>query len=206
MNVGPHRTRPAPPASDDRLSSLGAFIGETPARVRAAAARHDGDARPNLVECELRGASMAGAIPRGSRIRIAFTGAPCGRGDVVAFMTDGHLVVHRIVYRRPRRRRNTPALLITRGDAMMLPDAPIDADAVVGRVVEMRMRDGWQQVGAPPRTPRRERLLACVALATIACLAHVRVPLARRVANWLQAMDHRFSWTRTFLYGAERRG
>jgi hypothetical protein len=182
----------------ERLSSFGSFIWADPARVLAAAGRHTGDGQASVIECRLRGASMAPAIPPRSRIRIACTGKPYRNGEVVAFMSDAQVVVHRIVYRR--RLRGTDELLITRGDAMIIPDRPIEAGAVLGRVVAMATGTDWQPVGAQMLLPRRERLLASALLVVCVETLHVSVPLAQRLACWLQATDRRLSWTRKFLY------
>jgi hypothetical protein len=182
-----------------RLKSLGSFIWQDRARVLAAADR--GDARQHVVECELRGASMSGAIPAGSRIRIALRGPPYHRGEVVAFITDTNLVVHRIVYLQRRGlRRHSPEFMITRGDAMLLPDAPINTRFVLGRVVEMCVGAEWRAINGQAKLPGRERLLAALIVVGIAFLLNVRLPLARRFTEWLHATDRRWSWTRTLLY------
>ena len=199
MNASEDVERSSRETSVARLKSLGSFIWQDSARVLAAAGR--GDPCQHVVECELRGASMSRAIPAGSRIRIALGGAPYRRGEVVAFVTDTDLVVHRIVYVRQRWLRRDPLeFIITRGDAMLLPDAPINTGFVLGRVVEMCVGAEWRAINARAQVPRRERALAFVILVAIAFLLNVRLPWARRFADWLQAMDHRFSWTRTLLY------
>jgi len=199
MNAGEDVGRRSHETDGARLKSLGSFIWQDGARVLAAAGR--GDPRQHVVECQLRGASMSGAIPAGSRIRIALGGTPYRRGEVVAFVTDTDLVVHRIVYARRRWLRRDPLqFMITRGDAMLLPDAPINTDFALGRVVEMRVGAEWRALNARAQMPRRERLLAFLILVAIAFLLNVRLSWARRLADWLHAMDRRFSWTRTLLY------
>src|SRR5688572_20172523 len=111
-------------AADDsaRLSAVGSFIWEDQIRMRAAASRFPAGG-VGTFECELRGGSMAGAIPGQCRIRIAVTPGPWQAGQVIAFMMDDRLVVHRLVYRgRLLRGRG---YVIARGDRMILPDPPV---------------------------------------------------------------------------------
>lgn len=181
--------QPAGDARDERVGSVGSFIWADRARVLAAAGAGDG----GLIECELRGASMAGAIAPRSRLRIALGHGPFPLGEVVAFMHGGQLVVHRVVHRRGR-------LLVTRGDATVLPDPPVEAGSVLGRVVEAAPSGaGWQPVGPPTALPRRDRLLAALLLSATVLLMLGSAPLARRLAQWLQDTDERSSWTRTLL-------
>jgi hypothetical protein len=81
------------------------------------------------VRARFGGSSMQPALPPGTEVvlRCGETGAP---GDVIAFLADGRLVVHRVVARG-----RDGAWMLTRGDARVLPDAPIlDPETVVGRV------------------------------------------------------------------------
>jgi hypothetical protein len=78
------------------------------------------------------GSSMAPALPPGTELllRCGEAGAP---GDVIAFMADGRVLVHRVVARAA-----DGSWTLTRGDARVLPDVPIrDPEAVVGRVAGM---------------------------------------------------------------------
>lgn len=51
-------------------------------------------------------------------------------GDVVLFLRDGRLFAHRVVGRRGHS-------LVTRGDAVATPDAPVDASELLGRVTRV---------------------------------------------------------------------
>jgi hypothetical protein len=182
---------------EERRRALGSFIWRDRAHVLAAASRCGDDGR-NTIECELRGGSMTGAIPARSRIRIAFTRGPYAPGEIIAFMIGARIVVHRVVYLRRRGRPHE--LLITRGDAMILPDPPLDAGAVLGRVVEVASDGCWRPPGPRLRPPRRDRLLAFLVLAASAVMLEVAPGLARRFVSLLEATDRRYAWTRTLLY------
>ena len=143
---------------------------------------------------------MAGAIPAGSRIQIALASGPFQVGDVIAFMNDAQVVVHRIVHASGRRDAQGNALIITRGDAMIVPDAPIETRAILGRISAMTSETDWRAIGAQQRLPRRERLLGFVLLAATAVTLRLHAPLAQRLARWLQATDGSYSWARSLLY------
>jgi len=177
----------------ERLDALGAFIWQDRQRVLAAAGRHYAGAADSTIECGLRGASMETAIPRGSRIRITFSHRAHEVRDIVAFMQGERIVVHRIVHR-------TGGQLLTRGDAMLLPDPPIDDRAVLGEVNEVDSGTGWRKPAAQGLPPRRERLLAFVVLTASSILLKFNADLTRRFIEWLDAADHRHAWTRRLLY------
>ncbi len=181
----------------ERLRELGSFIWGDGARVLAAANRR-GDEGVRVVECELRGGSMTGAVPARSPIRIALLRRPWQIGDVVAFMDGARVVVHRIVHRCGI--GCAQEFLITRGDAKLLPDPPIEASAILGPVIEFSCGGQWRSIGPATRLPRRERLLACLVLAMAAVLLKIKPGFARRFVNALEAADRRFAWTGTLLY------
>jgi hypothetical protein len=179
-------------ASDgSRLAALGSLIWRDPALLLATAARAGADSRSTMVECRLRGASMATAIPAGSRVRIA-----CGQhepriGDVVAFAIDERIVVHRVVYRRWRAGRG--ATFLTRGDAMLVPDPPLGTPALIGRVLEFDGGSGWKPVGLPGWTPRRDRVVAFAVLAASAALFEFSVHAARWFIGGIDKIGSRLS-------------
>lgn len=181
---------------EERLRALGSFIWMDAARVLGAARRY-GDGTRKIIECELRGGSMSGAIPAGSPIRIALAHPPYRVGEIVAFLAGVQPVVHRVIYRR---HFGGGKQLLTRGDAMLLPDPPIDASLVLGRVVEAAFAGGWRPVGPRAVAPRRERLLALLVLVASAVLLEISPWLARQFVRGLDAADRRFAWTKTLLY------
>ncbi len=181
------RAESAPLPDVVRLHAVGSLIWRDRALLLATAARARGDGRATVVECKLRGGSMATAIPARSRIRVTCGQSELRVGDVAAFLLDERLVVHRIAYRRRRDRANP--VLITRGDAMVLPDPPVAAAEVLGHVVEFDPGSGWQTVGAPCWKPRRKRLLGIALLAANALMLEISVGLGRRFAGWLESID-----------------
>lgn len=106
------------------------------------------------------GSSMEPTLPPGTEVllRCGERGSP---GDVIAFVAEGRLVVHRVV---ALARDGTWTL--TRGDARVLPDAPIrDPEAILGRVAGVWRRDSLQDL--PPgrdSLARRCVLRLCCAL------------------------------------------
>jgi hypothetical protein len=100
------------------------------------------------------GSSMDPAVPPGAEVvlRCGETGGP---GDVIAFLSGGRLLVHRVVARAP-----DGAWTLTRGDARLLPDVPIvDAEAVVGRIAGLWRAGSLVSVPAPPDSLARRCVL-----------------------------------------------
>lgn len=110
----------------------------------------------DIVESRISGHSMRSTLPAGSRIRIQ-----CGNldgamsGTVVAFLGGSTLIAHRVVSRgRGPRARD---FLLTRGDATIICDAPVQADRVLGVVTHVAIGDQWR-----PLPPASRGLLARV--------------------------------------------
>jgi len=190
----------SPAGAAARAAGVGAFVWAGAARARAAAL--GGGDRAAAVECRLRGASMADAIPRGARIRIVFDDAAPRPGDVVAFLSDGRVVAHRVV---ARCRHRGATMLLTRGDARVLCDAPVRADAVLGRVAAYNAGSGWQAVGSAGALPRRERIAAAALQGLLRIALAVNARSAVRLAGALEAAALRRGWSRARLYAKGRR-
>ena len=132
-----------------------------------------------VLECWLRGGSMGRAIPAGSHIRIAFVDPlSCHTGQVIAFLTEGRICVHRVVYRgRSGTARNT---LITRGDRCLLPDFPVDVESVLGPVIEFSLEEGiWTSPGGPERRNPAVRALSFMADKLFAALIEIDATSAK---------------------------
>jgi hypothetical protein len=100
------------------------------------------------------GSSMLPALPPGTEVllRCGETGAV---GDVIAFLADGRLVVHRVVARAP-----DGTWTLTRGDARVLPDVPIrDGGSIVGRVAGICAAPSLESVPAAPDSLIRRSLV-----------------------------------------------
>jgi hypothetical protein len=122
-------------------------------------------------------------------------------GDVVAFLSDGRVVAHRVVARCGR----GGTMLLTRGDARLLCDAPVPGDAVLGRVTEFDPGTGWRAVGARRALPRRERLAAALLQGLMRLVLAVNVRSAARLAAVLEGAALRRGWSRARLYAGGRR-
>jgi signal peptidase I len=97
------------------------------------------------------GSSMFPCMRPGDLLEIRRPSAAIQTGDVVVFERHGRLVVHRVVDR-------TGDLLITRGDRLRHPDAPVSAAAILGCVTAIERR------GRPisPRLTPFERVVSSV--------------------------------------------
>jgi len=79
------------------------------------------------------GSSMFPSMQPGDLLEIRRSAGPIQTGDVVVFERHGRLVVHRVV-------GQTGDLLITRGDRVRYPDAPVPAAAILGCVTTIERR------------------------------------------------------------------
>lgn len=79
-------------------------------------------------------------------------------GDVVLFARRGRLFAHRVVHIHGERQ---PAFLITRGDALPGPDAPVTLDEFLGKVCFVLRGGAWVEV--PTRRGWDARLIGVLA-------------------------------------------
>ena len=138
----------------------------------------------SAVESTVRGSSMGRTLPPGTRIRITCAADAAYRpGAVVAFLAGDALIGHRVVARsRDRRRRD---VLVTRGDAVMLCDPPIDPALVLGEVTARQEPAGWTALPAPVRRGPIARAVAALALGAVRALAWVDREIASRLMESL---------------------
>lgn len=166
-----------------RARAIGILIGRDAGRVRALMV--DFKSSGLQLESKIRGWSMAGSLPAGCRIRIRcehLSGMPAG--CVVAFMSGNTLIAHRIAHLG--RERAMGAWAITRGDATLLPDAPIGDADVVGRVVAVATEGQWRDVSAAPRRARPLLSALVLRVCTLALAVHpvLASALAKGLWRW----------------------
>lgn len=186
-----------PAIEHERLRAAGAFICGADDRLQTAVALFR-SAGEGAVESEVSGGSMGGVIPHGARIRITRGADLYRRGNVIAYIAGGRAVVHRVCWKRRWGRGRD--FLITRGDAMLLPDTPVNRSAVMGDVLTVQSEGTWRPLATRPAAPRRERALAFAVLACAALLLEIDPRIASWFLGKLRAAERRYSWTRTLLY------
>jgi hypothetical protein len=144
---------------------------EKPLLAAAELMRRAGVAIPSVVD----GNSMGASLPAGSDIAIDLDDRRYEAGAVMAVLSGSTVVAHRVIGRgRGHRARG---YWLTCGDAVLVPDPPVAADRVIGRV---RLKSG-----APiPSRPRR-RWISRVAVAAIAVALEIDVRLARLLTRAL---------------------
>ncbi len=140
--------------------------------------------RDGFLEARVEGRSMGETLPEGSLIRVQ-----PGRdrdfvpGDVVAIAVNEKIVVHRVL--------RASTLLLTRGDAEVLPDPPVPGAWVIGPVIEARVEGGsWGPVGPAPRTSALHSMPASAAANLVAGLLAVSPTLADRAARAMLFCAH----------------
>lgn len=98
----------------------------------------------------VHGGSMGTALPEGSKIRIRFAKeSQLTVGKIVVYVSKHGVVAHRLVRCAYS---NGVQYLITRGDATVCCDVPVQSSAVFGIVTEFLSGGSWQPVPRP--TPR----------------------------------------------------
>jgi hypothetical protein len=182
MTTSPSKAEtPVPP---DQVQAVAAFFREDPARILAVASSLRGPDR--AVESTVEGASMGRILPAGSRIRIDLVDRSGYEvGEVVTFLAGSQVIVHRVAHRG--RRGAGRGYLITRGDVMLAPDAPVHQDSILGAVTGVRREGRWVAPAGPPRRSFRARLARAVLLMAVASLLR----MSPRAALTLSSILHR---------------
>jgi hypothetical protein len=168
----------------DPVRAVAAFFREDPARILVVASGLRGPHR--RIESTVEGNSMGRTLPPGSRIRIELAERPsCERGDVVAFLARGKVVVHRVAHKG--RRGAARGRLLTRGDAALIPDPAVDVGSVLGAVTVIDSDGGWMPPGDRPRRSLSARVVASLALAVVTRMLEA----SPRAANLMVEILHR---------------
>lgn len=95
------------------------------------------------------GTSMLPALRPGDVVELRSCGStPAGPGEIVMFRRDGGLVVHRVL-------RRFDTCLVTQGDSLAAPDAPVAHAEVLGRVVGLSRGGRSERAGRSLRPARR---------------------------------------------------
>jgi hypothetical protein len=122
---------------------------------------------------------MGRSLPPKSRIRIALIRRErYETGEVVAFLDENLTIVHRVVHRGHL--GAAAGYLLTRGDATLVPDPPVNHQRILGPVTGVWVDGRWTPPCAPPRRSLRARVVSSVATHAAAWLM-VASPRATRV-------------------------
>lgn len=119
--------------------SAAAGITRDPARLAALCELWKAARRP--VWLTLAGYSMAPTLLPGTKVKLdcGCRVEDCAQGDILAFRHGGSLIIHRLTTITG----DTPALYICKGDGNPHYDEPVEADAIVGKVVETQPPAVW---------------------------------------------------------------
>jgi hypothetical protein len=174
----------APKLEREQLArAIGSLIWKDPARILDVVSRLRGS--DTVIECRLRGGSMEPAVPRGATLRINLGRvAPYRVGEVVAFVQDAGICVHRVAFLgRSQRARD---YIITQGDACYNPDPPMSTSLVLGRVTEFRLEGDWVPTGDQASVGRARSFPGKTLLKLIAGLMELDIRLGQRAAKVLR--------------------
>jgi hypothetical protein len=131
-----------------------------PARVVALASSLRAPDR--LLESTVEGTSMGRSLPPKSRIRIALIRRErYETGEVVAFLDANSTIVHRVVHRG--RFGAAAGYILTRGDATLVPDPPVNHQRILGPVTGIWVDGHWAHPCAAPNRSLRARMVISIA-------------------------------------------
>lgn len=168
--------------SPEAAETIGRLLGSDPARALALARSLRAPGRH--LESTVKGNSMEPGLGQGSRIRIALAHrARYERGEVVAYLADHQVVVHRVVHRG--RAAAARGYLITRGDATLVPDPPVNHAQILGPVTGVWRAGGWKPPDGPPHRSLRARVARALSLAAAVAGLHLS---PRATARGLHAL------------------
>jgi hypothetical protein len=170
----------------DPVQAVATFFREDPARILMVASRLRGPDRS--LESTVEGGSMGRTIPNGSRIRIDLVERHgYDVGEVLAFVAGGQVVVHRMVFRG--KRGPARGYVITRGDAPLAPDSPVDEGSILGAVTGIQRDGRWTPLDARPRRTYRARVVGSLLLFGVAGALRVSPRAARTFATILRRSE-----------------
>jgi hypothetical protein len=183
----PHAPDTSDPLDAERLRGLGAFFVDRPDRILAVAGPFQREGR--VVQSRVKGPSMGKTLPDGAQILIGL----CRReryapGSIVAFVGPQKITVHRVAF--CGRSGRGKGVLVTRGDASLLPDPPLDVGSVLGEVIGVQADGRWKAPAPCERRPALHRFVARTLELWIAGLCRLSLPFAR--------------WAVTTAYGSRR--
>jgi len=133
-------------------------------------------------ESVVEGHSMEGGIPAGARVLIRERTDDEPRvGQVVAFLANGRIMVHRVIH--VGHSREGP-FAITHGDGNWVCDPPIGITRVAGVVEQYRTGAQWTAIG-PARTSLPRRALGWPVFALLRAAMWMHPSVADRLARGL---------------------
>jgi hypothetical protein len=146
--------------SPDLVEAVDKLIRADPARVVALASSLRAPDR--LLESTVEGTSMGRGLPPKSRIRIALIHRERYEiGEVIAFLDNDLTVVHRVVHQG--RFCAAAEYLLTRGDATLVPDPPVNHQRILGPVTGIWVDGHWAPPCAAPSRSLRARVVSSIA-------------------------------------------
>jgi signal peptidase I len=105
--------------------------------------------RGERTRCPLTGSSMAPLLQDGDVLVVEHGNGHLRLGDVIVFRVAGRIKAHRLL--RRRRAADGGLLYLTKGDASVAFDAPVPAEQVIGKVVEVYGASRHQRLDSPFR-------------------------------------------------------
>ena len=175
-----------PTPAEDLARAVGALLQSDPARVPRLMASLRSPGRSIL--STVQGMSMQGCLAPGSRIRIEMEpDQPYDVGMVIAFLAGEQLVVHRVVHRG--RSGHAAGWVLTRGDAPLVPDAPVPQARILGRVSGVFKDGDWLAPGSAAPRSLRARVLSTGIVRVATLLLYLSPGLTARLLARLSRLE-----------------
>jgi hypothetical protein len=169
----------------DVVEAVASFFRDDPARILTVASSLRAPDRS--LESTVHGMSMGATLPPGSRIRIELVHRiGYDVGEVIAFLAGSQVVVHRIAYRG--RRGRARRYYLTRGDATLVPDPPVDHESILGAVTWIRRQELWMPLGGKLPRALRARVVNALLLLVVAGILHVSPRAAKALVTWIHRL------------------
>jgi hypothetical protein len=167
----------------DLATAVATLLRDDPERILALAASLRAPNR--VVESTVKGMSMGSGLPPGSRIRIDMSHHQRFEiGAVVAFVGGNQVIVHRVVH-------NGRDHLLTRGDAILVPDSPVKRNQVLGPVTAVIRNDCWMELGLPRKRSLRGRIFSSAVLWVTAGMLRFSPRVTATLVRSLHRMEGR---------------
>jgi hypothetical protein len=167
----------------DLAAAVATLLRDDQDRILGLAARLRAPNR--VVESTVKGMSMGSSLPPGSRIRIELSHHQRFEiGAVVAFVGGNQVIVHRVVH-------NSRDHLLTRGDAKLVPDAPVRRDQVLGPVTAVISNGSWMGLALPRERSLRSRICSAAILSIAVGMLHLSPSVTATVMRSLHRLESR---------------
>ena len=180
----PDSTGPTPQTAN-RICAVSAFLLEREPLLPIVASRLGSEA---IFDSEIRGSSMAPAIPKFSRLSVQLLGTRVPQaGDILYFLADDGFMIHRVV--RHVLARNGERYYLTIGDNCLAPDQPVSERRILGTVIAVETTSGRRPPGLPQFGSSLHRIARAISIPATMGASRISVSAAGQVAALFRRLE-----------------